>query len=55
MPGKDNAEYLDTSASIGGRLLCSLRFADHINPLVGSEKELQKLTEILEKTSEATE
>ena len=37
--------------STGGRPLCNLRFADDIDLLGGSEEELQKLAERLEKTA----
>ena len=52
---KNNAEEVDTSlssVSIGGQLFsCDMQFADHIDHLGGSEKELQQLTERLEKTA----
>ena len=44
------AEGFDTSTSIGERLLCNLQFADGID-LMGGSKELQQLTERLEKTA----
>ena len=37
--------------SIGGRRLCNWRFADDIDLLGGSEKELQQLAERLGKTA----
>ena len=37
----------NTSISIGGRPLCNLRFADDIDLLAGSSKELQELTDKL--------
>ena len=40
-----------SSVSVGGRLLCNLRFADDIALLGGSEEELQQLTERLEMTA----
>ena len=48
---KSNAEEFDTSASIGGRPFCDLRFADDIGLLGGSEEELQQLTQRLEETA----
>ena len=48
------AEETDTllsSVFIGGRPLCNLRFADDIDLLGSSEKELQQLTQRLEKTA----
>ena len=50
LPRKNNASTLDdhqTSISIGGRPLCNLRFADDIDLLAGSNKELQDLTDTL--------
>ena len=46
----EDAEEVDTSLSslsIGGQPLCNLGFAGDIDLLVGSEKELQQLTEML--------
>ena len=40
-----------SSVSIGGRLLCNLWFADDIDRLEGSQEELQKLAERVEKTA----
>ena len=48
------AEEFETSlspVSIGGRRPCNVRFADDIDLLGGSEEELQRLTERLEKTA----
>ena len=36
-----------TSISIGGRLLCNLKFADDIDLFAGSSKELQELSDKL--------
>ena len=53
----DKVEYAEeidiplSSMSIGGRPLCNLRFADHINLQRCSEEELQQLTERLGKTA----
>ena len=52
--GRDNAEENDiplSSASIAGRPLCNLRFADDINLLRGNGQELLQLTEMLDKTA----
>ena len=53
----EDAEEPDTSlstVSIGGRLLCNLRFVDEINLLGCCEEELRQLTERLEKTAAPT-
>ena len=50
----EDAEEIDIpllSVSIGGRPICNLRFADDIDLLGGSEEELQRLVERLEKTA----
>ena len=47
IPGKVNAEGFYTSASLGGRPFCNLRFADDIDLLAGSDEEHQQLTNSL--------
>ena len=42
-----------TSIPIGGRSICNLRFADGIDPLGGSNGELQDLTNRLTETATA--
>ena len=45
VPGKDNAEDAETSASTGGRPLCDLQFTDDIEHMGCSEEELQQLSD----------
>ena len=42
-----------TTISIGGRPICNLHFADNIDPMVGSNSELQELTNKLIATASA--
>ena len=47
VPGEDQAETIHdhhTSISIGGRPICNLRIADHIDLMGGSNNEFQDLT-----------
>jgi len=47
----DALEHHEGSVSIGGRTITNLRFADDIDGIAGSEKELASLTEHLNKAS----
>ena len=49
----DALEYHEGIASIGGRTITNLRFADDIDGLSGEEEELANLTECLDKASTA--
>ena len=49
----DSVSNQPSSISIGGSKFNNLRFADDIDLIVGSESELQTITDALEKTSTA--
>ena len=49
----DSVTNQPSSISIRGRQFNNLRFTDDIDPIAGSESELQTITDALEKTSTA--
>ena len=49
----DTLEDHESTISIGGRTVTTLRFADDINGLAGEEEELAKSVECLDKASTA--